>query len=435
MDVLGVNEISVFEYFPADDRTPYADIKRLCSAAMVTVQGGTIKTGYYWDWRKAVQSEAKDEKDSLTHTYDLFISAIRRRVKNDTLVPACLSGGLDSRCVVDGLRSLGVDVSTFNYYTIPDSQDRVFAQQFAEVAGTCHTAISLPIWDSGTSFEQRISEAWFRSLDQSGRTVPRPRLLWTGDGGTVGLGHLHVSPSLVADVRAGHFERALKGFRHGHLTSSVLKPELQRQLAELMVADFRSQLLWAGCEDLGRAFHLYAVRNHQRNDFTQHFEHLDRHRMEFQSPFYDSDFIASVLPLPVDSCIGHKFYNKWLCLFPNAASVPWQSYPGHEPCPHSISSELASEWDTRNVAVRTSLRRTPLVKRSLRTVLSHNLAAPVLRRSRLQLATLLHWTRIKNCQSALLTLELFQGYWERSGGRYRIAQEALSEGVLHAAKS
>jgi hypothetical protein len=74
--------------------------------------------------------------------------------------------------------------------------------------------------------------------------------------------------------------------------------------------------------------------NDQRRKLSAHFENLDLHRLELQLPFFDGAFLESVIATPLDWCLRHQFYVKMLPLFPPAVTeVPWQAYPGHQPCP------------------------------------------------------------------------------------------------------
>lgn len=421
MDVVGVTEVTGSPSYPSNDRTIYTDIKRLRPAEMMTVQGGTVRREYYWDWRTPVGEKPLDQKETLALTRELFMSAIRRRLRNDKLVPACLSGGLDSRCVVAGLRNVGATVHTFTFYSQPNSQERVLAEQFASAAGTYHTAMQLSFWQSGKSFEQRITGAWLAGLEKSGQTAAHPRVLWTGDGGSVTLGHLLAEKHIISEVRAREFRRALIKHRRGALVSSIVRPEVASAISELMVDDFRSQLEWADARDLASAYHLYLVRNHQRNDFTEHFEQLDRHRLEFRSPFYDSDFVAAVLRVRADERTGHKFYHEWMKFLPKVCDVPWQTYPGHESCPLPIPPEHLSQWHDQSEQQRRDILRPKLVKSAASMVMSSQFASPLLRRGHACAAVLLHGLHLRNCHSALNTLVAYQNCWEKSRRTYEIA--------------
>lgn len=417
MDLVGVTELTIYPHYQGNDRTAYADIKRQRGGTVITVHGGAVRNELYYDWRTTVRKEDISEQDALVRVHDRFIAAIKRRLKDDHVVPACLSGGLDSRSVVAGLRSLGVEVHTFSYYALPQSQERVFAAQFASAVGTQHTEIKSPVWEGGHSFERDIAAAWSRTLEERGLQPSRPRLLWTGDGGSVGLGHVWVELDQLARVRSGEGDRAMMAVRNNHLTPSVLKPGWARDIAQALLADFREQMAWSGCEP-GRAFHLYLILNEQRNDFREHFENLDLHRIEFQSPFYDSDVIASVLPLPVDLCMHHRFYHKWMRLLPHTTEVPWSTYPDHEPCPLPRSRELASQWGEEFASERNRARKSQLVRGGFRALFSGDFPYPFLRADRALAATLLHWAGVRNCASTLGSVMVYHRHWQQCQHKY-----------------
>src|SRR5439155_1266079 len=61
----------------------------------------------------------------------------------------------------------------------------------------------------------------------------------------------------------------------------------------------------------------------------------------------------------------HQFYVKWLDLFPAAVtSVPWQSYPGHVPCPLPIPPGLHYQWQAARMKAWHGPRKQALLRRA-----------------------------------------------------------------------
>jgi hypothetical protein len=84
-----------------------------------------------------------------------------------------------------------------------------------------------------------------------------------------------------------------------------------------------------------------------RRNIRPHYEDFDQHRIELVMPFYDSDFVATALRYPIDRFVRHRLYNRLMQFMPVAASaVPWQAYPGSEPCPLPLPPGIGTQWKT-----------------------------------------------------------------------------------------
>ena len=93
------------------------------------------------------------------------------------------------------------------------------------------------------------------------------------------------------------------------------------------------------------------MTNEQRRDPAVLAEDVDMIRLEFHTPFWDSDFLEVVFNTPAELCLGHWLYMERLrARLPEALSVPWQAYPGHEPCPHGMPTGSLNQW--RDIAVQ-----------------------------------------------------------------------------------
>ncbi len=68
-------------------------------------------------------------------------------------------------------------------------------------------------------------------------------------------------------------------------------------------------------ENPALAFQLFYLFNHRRRHLARHFDGLDRHRVEFDRPFYDRDFMAAILLVNLDLQQRPRQAN-WACQFP-----------------------------------------------------------------------------------------------------------------------
>jgi len=141
------------------------------------------------------------------------------------------------------------------------------------------------------------------------------------------------------------------------------------------------------------------------------------HQLELQLPFFDSDFLETVLAVPVHLCLCHAFYTKWLTLFPPVVTaVPWQTYPGHVPCPLPIPKRLHYQWTKgRNPALRAPLKRA-LARRAAEMLRAERFPGDVLNKGFLRVAGWLHRAGIRDYGYLIRQASLYYTYWLRSRG-------------------
>src|SRR5262249_5552603 len=110
-------------------------------------------------------------------------------------------------------------------------------------------------------------------------------------------------------------------------------------------------------------------------------------------------------------------YTKWLARFgPVATSVPWQTYPGHEPCPLPVGPELHCQW-ARTRPVDRSHRRSLLC--NAREMLgADSFPHALLNRRHLMLATWMYWLGLGDYGYIIKAAHPYFTYWARSDGNY-----------------
>jgi len=418
MDLVAVTEITTLGC-TVGSRTPYCSVKAIKAGEVLQFAPDEVRCLRYWRW-DSIQPSSLSREAQLERSHNQFLKAVQRRLRNDKEVLATLSGGLDSRSVVSALRSQGVKVNTLNFYRVLESQDQVFAADFAKAAGTNHRAVPLPPWNAPVPFEQRVTNAWqsTRSTQEAG--PERPQLLWMGDGGSVGVGHVFVEDNVVAALREGQVEKAIHAYRP-RMVSRLLRDGSSSSVSELMVEDIRAELEDLHYEDPARAFHMFLMLYEQRYDLSQHFENLDLHRLEFQLPFFDFDFLAGIVSAPVDWCLGHGFYMDWLALFPaSATAVPWQAYPTHRPCPLPIPEGLSYQWGKTKSTVEIEAKRRELLNTADQVLGAGNFPDPILKKYFLQVTTWLYKAGLRDGGSTIKAAQTYHRYWAACQGEFAV---------------
>jgi hypothetical protein len=411
MDLRGVTEIVALGA-PLVDRTPYAGIFFLKPAEIVQITNGGTSRSRYWRWDE-IKTESDSEPVRLATVYDRFQSAIKRRNRNDSGTAAYLSGGLDSRCIVATLCASGARVRTVNFAR-PGTQDYYFGNDFAEKIGSAHESFPREKGDRIPDYSSLMAKALGGS-NHGQWPAERSQLVWSGEGGSGVLGCVAVSESVVALMRAGKVDSAIEEYlqiEQKNIPAKLFRPEILESLRDVIKQGIREELNELRAEDAGRNFYLLIMHNDHRRNLTRHFENIDLHRLEFQLPFFDAAFLESIVATPLDWCLRHKFYVKWLSQFaPAVTAVPWQTYPGHQPCPLPSDGELSNQWNEKFQAEERGAQRRTLLARA-----SHLLSAPdfpheILSKRNLRLAA---WTHLAGWRDYAYVIGAAQTYCEYS---------------------
>lgn len=418
MDLRGVTEITAFGW-ALGRRTPYAGVELLAAGEIRRFEGQRLRNDRYWRWEE-ITGSGEEEPVLSARLFDAFNEAIRIRLRGDQSAVAFLSGGLDSRCIVAALREQGTAVHTFNF-ALPGTQDRDYGARMALAAGTFHREC-----DVGDPVDTRWSSIMADAITSTGLdaagAVERPRCAWSGDGGSVGLGHVYLRRPVVARLSEGDIEGAISAYiecERAYVVRRLLRPRVAAAVESLPHRTVREQLDEIHSQDALQRFYVFLLLNDQHRHLSRHFEDIDVHGLELQLPFFDSDFLSIVASIPPARRLYHSFYVRWLEHFPTyVRSIPWQAYPGHVPCPveDSDAARLAYQWDERVTAEKRAMRKRAMIAETREVLRSGDFAHPLMRRTYLRLASFLHATGFRDYHYVLEAARTYQRYWRMSGG-------------------
>lgn len=344
LDVRGVAEIASFGY-PLAARSPYEAIRVIEASAIVRTTGDGVQSHPYWHWDR-LPSAGIAPQELPQAMFEAFRGAIDRRLRGQRDAVAGLSGGLDSRCLVAGLRLAGARVHTVNFAP-RGSEDLVLGRLAAQALGSVHFEFPigpLEFWDR----MRAAHKAWLEQTSE--QEMPQhPHRLWSGDGGSCGMGHIYLNDRVIELMSRGNTEAAIDTYLQLNtiaLPGRLLTNSQRERLVGYPREGVRAELERLGAADPARRMHLYLMLNGQRRMLANHYENIDLRRFELITPFFDSDLLQLVLTSPIEGFLAHRFYNRWLEEFqPEVRSVPWQAYPGHVPCPVAKPSGLRNQWD------------------------------------------------------------------------------------------
>jgi asparagine synthetase B (glutamine-hydrolysing) len=419
MDLRAVTEL-VGLGAPLADRTPYAGISLLRAGEIVRVTKEKISRSRYWRWDE-IATSVDSEAVRLETVYDRFQTAVDRRIRNDRATTAYLSGGLDSRCVVAVLRPERARVHTFNFAR-PGTQDYCFGNDFAAAIGSIHESLPKEPGDSVPDYSSLMAKALKVSVSFGQSPPEHPQVVWSGEGGSVLLGMVHISKSIVELMRAGNIEGAIDEYlqrEHIHVPRLLFRPQILENICQVIKRGIHEELSQLHAEDAGRNFYLFLMHNDQRRKLMNHFENIDLHRLEFQLPFFDGQFLESVIATPFDLCLRHKFYIKWLSRFiPEVTAIPWQAYPDHEPCPLATPSGLAYQWNEEYQATENGSKKRRAMRQASEMLGSVYFPNQILAKRNLGLAALIHLTGWRDYQYAIEAAQTYHIYAKKCGGEF-----------------
>ena len=404
---------------PLGQRTPYLDIHVLGAAELIDVTPGAVTHRHYWHW-DAIQPAPRPETDHLHHVWERFSNAVSSRLGADSSTVATLSGGLDSRCVVAALRARSVRVRTFGFGA-HGTQDASIAAMLAGALGTDHENDPMKL-DQDISFPALTASMWRRSHARKPLDAERPRLLWSGDGGSVGMGYVYQTRAMVDALRSGRTDDVIAMFiqqQGAYPGGRMFQPAVRDSLATMPADGIRAEMATISTADPGRRLHLFLVLNDQRRHLAGHFEDIDVNRLELLTPFYDSDLLEVMLEVPIDACLYHQFYAKWLELFPPVVtSIPWQTYPGHVPCPLPMPAGVVGQWDVMQLKELRKERRQGVLRKADQLLAAEDFPHPLLRKNVVRVAAWMHRVGAGEYGYVMKQAAGLWKYWRRSNHRW-----------------
>jgi asparagine synthase (glutamine-hydrolysing) len=425
MCMRGSTEFAYFGY-SFGDRTPYSTIKILRPAERVAIEtGDKISRSQYWHLNEIAISKAP-EAELLDEAYRRFETAVKRRLHGDRSAIAFLSGGLDSRCVVTALHTLGAKVHSFNFAPA-NTQDQFFGAEFAKAIGAVHTAAPIAP-ENFARLHWMMADAWNASTRKAEYPPERPGIVFAGGGGSSFLGLAHVSQEQLDLFRKGDVEGGIRTYlRQRGITylKRMYRKDFFKNVEGILEETIREELAPFHSGDGAQDFNTFLVSNcNDRKPYHVIYEDIGRNRMEFQQAFYDSAFVETMVSVPIDLLPLHKFYAKWLHRFhPVLQSVAWQTYKGHVPCPLPIPENLKDQWSRENAATSPyKVEKEKILRKARAFKEAKPFPRQILNGPYLRLAAFLHRFDVGDYSYAINTADRYLKYWKLAEGRFELGR-------------
>ncbi len=406
----GMAEHCVFS-FPLADRTPYDNIKVLRESEILSATASGIGLSQYLDWVVPVEP-AEGPRSAAAQLHIEFQKAIALRAGKDERVYSFLSGGMDSRAIVATLVQSGRNVEALNF-SADRTQDQSYARSFAaEIPDQCR----LHCLPGGIypNFSFLALAAKIALEQKEVIAVDRPQFIWSGDGGSVGLGHVYMDEHTldVGDsLGIAAMVRSFMTFNHLSFPVGVLRNAARLRLQDDVFNCVQAELDRYPVSEIGRRLYLFLLFNDQRRHLFKHFETIDQHGLELLTPFYDTQFLRMVAATPVRWGVLHRLYSAFFEHLPTfALKTPWQTYPGHMPCLLPPDTQSSYQWSSPRPLDGLGLIERGRLSLGLLRATDFKAQMPIFSITRIWIAALLHLLTLRDCRHILPALQTYQRF-------------------------
>ena len=380
--------------FPLKDKTRYQEVKCAVPGEYLCVSGHGIQRERYFRWADQPY-DCLSEAQGIQRLQEGFVESVNRYRGEDKCTFSTLSGGLDSRVIVTELLAQSCALHCFNFST-PHTQDLDYAMQFAQQFRIPFHAITVKEIQS-VSVESHLGHYWLPQNYAYYEKVERPRVCWSGNGGSVCIGHVYINEDIVQACEENDPYAVADAYIDQQLAriSSRLLKDAQRYQLQLRQTIVDCLLAYPHLPLL-RSFQLFLWENDQHHHLAQPAENLDQYRLDFCCPFYSPDILSVMFGVSIEQTMNHRFYMKWLGhYYPHALLTPWQTYPGHEVCPLNSILSSRTQWQLS----RSYTKKCKLVKLALSALLGQH--RHLYHRSSLILQCILTACAIRDCSANL----------------------------------
>ena len=211
------------------NNTKYMNIHLLRDGEYLLCNRAKVKSAFYFHWGN-IKARKLGLESLKTELYEVFRNAVSIRSSRDSSALSFLSGGLDSRCVVSVLNDLGKKVIAFNFF-VPGDKDEIYGKQYAERLG-------IKYFPERRLAKEGVYQVISNKLDTIDQDVLEqsafPRLVFSGDGGSVGMGHVYLSDALLEVYERDGRESAVDYFvSRRQLVDRIFRKKIRNKIRDI----------------------------------------------------------------------------------------------------------------------------------------------------------------------------------------------------------
>mgnify|MGYP001085788293 CR=1 FL=1 len=328
-----LNENTVADFFGLGvilgNKTFFKGIEVLSPASILTYDGENVSIKKYWDYDYEPDYRAS-ENDLLDQLIESFSQSIKIRMNDDLRYGILLSGGLDSRSVLGGIRKRREDIITITF-GVQGSDDVRIAEAVSKVACTNHmcmlidpnevltpypeqivrftdgmqpiyASFILPVYEKVKAKVDVLTEGLALDLLLGGSFLRRKIFSLKNDADlmTILIERYKSSIEFMAKLFADDYYNMIKHIPLRSIESSLPKEK------------------WHPCNK----WDYIMLQNHVRRLTFMGFYPIVQNMMEVIVPTYDNNFIDTILRIPPELRFRNYIYRKFLKRFdPELAKI------------------------------------------------------------------------------------------------------------------
>jgi len=321
IDPVAVCEFLLFASY-YNDRTLFPAIRKLPPGSVMTLTPGALAIQPYWEIRIDPDKRPADEPTLIEQGLALFNQSINRLMCATTQPFLFLSGGLDSRMILGGLRANGYHIPAVNYGT-SEGDDTPIARQLAELCKFPFTYMPIATDDLQDHFVAASfnSDCRAETIDSPTTEAMMPRLAKQFNSflsGDITIMRRPASNHAEALNRAGVFT-----FAQAHRLADLLDPRAFQQ-ARTSINQTVNAVLESGRQldpqDLmEKTYYEQRLANRQNAFLAAKLRYL-----EPAQPWLDEDLVDFLFAIP-GSLRAQKYITRKMLrtAHPDLANVPF----------------------------------------------------------------------------------------------------------------
>lgn len=324
---------------PLFERTFHRDVAYLQHGTVLTVANGSAKARCYWDFPVSPQANESQFDDFVTIAGQSLTRAIARQGRQSEGIGVFLSGGLDSRSIVAGMRQGGRRPPTFTYGT-GQSTEELLATRVSQTLGVPNERLRIPPdhlvdWgEIGCWYTDGMLTChhfvWLPGLSEVERSVNCIISGYLGDTFLGGISLSKDSLTLTSDAQ-----------QRARVQASIAPPFLP-DIGMCFQDDFRNTLeesyegtrqevgIRIGQRGAGMELERMIFLTRLRRQINIAMGGIIGARLDVKYPFADYDLMDLYASLPTKWRLHSKLYKAMFCqAFPELSTIPCISAKTH----------------------------------------------------------------------------------------------------------
>ena len=313
--------------FVMGNRTYFGSIKLLPPASFLVFKNNEISIFNYWNFNFLDKKEGKTQDYYEQKLGNLILQAIKRHVDDGVRITVPLSGGLDSRTILSGMRKEYYPVNTVTFGT-RDMDDVKIAQRVSDALGTNHHFLEILPEDIINNAKKivNMTDGMISFLHSTGNM----KFELIRDYTDVCLDGMQPFGSFFSPFAV--FKRKEKLLIADYLfqpISTNLAKSLFTDSYYKRIKDYPREIIRnisRKCKSTSASSIIdYSIATQYVRRFVNYGNLVKRAHVEVRSPFFDNDLVDFMVHTPPhDRRYQYLYTRTFSRFFPELSKIPWE---------------------------------------------------------------------------------------------------------------